>query len=555
MEIQELLEAGYVPTERRNVLLAWRKISLTLLFVLVLATPLYSAISAIDYGQHVDEPRILNSVADVVESETILPNWYNYPSMSFDIGVASFGTYGARFLLGNFNRYRNLGSQALITTVQHDLHQLAQTHQFRLYLRTIFVALTYLVLAWTTVLMLRWRRNAVFALIAAALLGGSWELNYHSRYIAPDALMMQFAALAITLMLFAQTTKSASRRLWIYRLAASIIGAATATKYQAVLLFLPLIYIVLQEKDLGTVFSRFRQSLLLALLAGIVFLIITPGALLQPVLFLRSVQYEIRHYQAGHNAQTVNRGFDHFQLILGYLGLAAFSKYPVIAACVSALAFIGGIAVIREDRRHAIILLAVPIGYILYMSLQRVMFIRNLMFLLPLVAILAARGVEFLWSWLARASTHKRLILTGLWVVIGGIWVINCAWLVLAAEQIRNPPVYDMSAETKAYLHNHADVRFFVSEKLNTILATDDEYPTANATREFDQAQRAIFYAGELAEKLALTERYIPINRFHYFDFVRPDSPGVNRNYFDLPPEEIVILDISQLNELGVTLS
>ena len=47
---------------------------------------------------------------------------------------------------------------------------------------------------WLYRLVLTWRGSRIEALLAASLLALSWEVSYHTRWVAPDGLLMQFSA-------------------------------------------------------------------------------------------------------------------------------------------------------------------------------------------------------------------------------------------------------------------------------------------------------------------------------------------------------------------------
>src|SRR2546428_13803368 len=70
------------------------------------------------------------------------------------------------------------------------------------------------------------------ALLAAALLSCSWEFAYHSRWIAPDAVMAQFLWLSLLCLVAGEISGTLS---WFY-LGAVAMGLAGGTKYTAAFL-------------------------------------------------------------------------------------------------------------------------------------------------------------------------------------------------------------------------------------------------------------------------------------------------------------------------------
>jgi hypothetical protein len=50
---------------------------------------IYTGVLGIDFGKHWDERKLIKSVRDSIPNGEIIPGWYNYPSMTYDLVVAS----------------------------------------------------------------------------------------------------------------------------------------------------------------------------------------------------------------------------------------------------------------------------------------------------------------------------------------------------------------------------------------------------------------------------------------------------------------------------------
>src|SRR5205814_5228839 len=73
------------------------------------------------------------------------------------------------------------------------------------------------------------------ATLAAAILGLSWEIAYHARWLAADCLLAQFAALCLLLLVLHNRRGQVG---WLWA-AAIVAGLAAGTKYQGALLVGP----------------------------------------------------------------------------------------------------------------------------------------------------------------------------------------------------------------------------------------------------------------------------------------------------------------------------
>lgn len=409
--------------------------------VLPLAILLVTGLAGLDFGRHWDERLRLNSLRQAVENETLLPDAYNYPSLPFWLGVAAL----APEVLGDLPTHPTEFAE-----LQRELGPFVMGEEFRLRLRGVFLVLSSLMVLWVYLAHLRWRGRAGEALLAATLAGLSFEFAYHARWIAPDMVNNQFAALCLLLCLCA--FGSPRPRTWL--LGATVVaGLATGTKYTAGMLLVPvltgLVLAVLAARrarrapgaqnpftTATTVLDpRPWSTLGLALVLFVAtFLATTPGALLQPFSFYRDVRFEMWHYgEKGHFGFTIEAGLPHLVAQLRYLAGAALSPIPALSFALFLLVPIGAAALVRESRPLAALILAFPLLFLLYMSGQVVFFVRNPLLVLPFLALLGARGAAALgavspWAPLRHLPLGLALVLLG---VHGG-------WLAWAAGTIRD---------------------------------------------------------------------------------------------------------------------
>ena len=405
-----------------------------ILFLCVWLAAAIAGYSGLNFGGHWDEGPILRGVQRAAQDGRFLPDWYNYPSTTHNLVMLC-----ALPDLARANR----------ADPPIPLNQAFSGTTMRA--RGVFLGLSMLAALWIYLAVLAWGRSAWEALLAAALLAGSWEVGYQSRWIAPDGLTMQFSALFIwaTIMML-----RAERRYyrWLF-VAAAAAGLACGSKYTGGVWFVALLAVVFVHGW----HHKLRAALLATLLFAGTVVATTPGVILDTGTFIDDVFYEMRHYGSGHEGYSVTAGPAHAWLMLQYIGLAVFSKYAAVSMLIVLLAVVGAVAVFRRDRRLAILVVAVPILFFIYMSGQSVMLVRNLLLLLPALAILAARGA---------AEVGARLPGRGQWVVAivaTAIVVANLVWLQYAASTIRGRDRLNFSAGIVEFIEARGDEKIFVS--------------------------------------------------------------------------------------------
>jgi hypothetical protein len=389
----------------------------------------------IDFGTHWDEfAEVVKPVRHSIAERTILPLDYNYPSLLHEVLLLSIAPHLGR----------------------SDLLAWTDTNAFILRSRRIASFLAALSVVWLFAALYGWRRNAAEALAGAAILAGSWEAQYHSRWLTVDPLLMMLGAATLMLVLPACTRQS----LALLRAAAVTAGLACGAKYPGGALLLPVVIAALFTDRMTR-----RLAEVLALFA-VAFAITTPGILLEPGKVLHDVEVQMRIYGSGWGAYTVAGHALLLRLIGEYVSLVMLSRYAPIAAGLFALAILGGVALFRQDRRLAAIVLSFPVAFVLYFATQRVLIVRNLLVLAPFLAFLAARGIGFLLEDVVRSRGARLFGAVG----IGAMLLVNLVWIARAAHSIA---VRDARADLRrlsAWLDEHPDRRVALSPRVTNNL-------------------------------------------------------------------------------------
>jgi len=475
----------------------WRLLPVLLPLGILIGTGL----RGLDFGQHWDERHYqIGPMETMIRTGRPLPGYYGYPSLDYWIATTAV-IPDAIVEVG-----RGPGARERVL-------DRIDTHAFLLRLRTVFLGICALAVLWVYLLVLSWRDSVPEALLAASVLATSWEVAYHSRWIATDGVLMQFGALTILLVMLSQLRPPAER--WLF-LAAVAAGLGAGTKYPGALLLVPVLvggWFAWRERcRLGAVLGR------LAALAGVAFatfLVTTPAVLLAPSAVLDGMLVEIHHYAYGHHGHTVQPGLVHLYRMADYLGRALFSWYAPIALFLASLCLVG-VWALRREPRAAALLLSFPVLYALYFATQSAMVVRNLLVLAPFLAILAAHGAAWVWSAAGRERRAAKGARAGLAALLAIALLVNAWWLWHAASTIRERKTDRFAREALAYVRERPSSTFYVSPRVRTHFALLGAGSLPNVTPDPSHAEHVVFYAHEgvrrykdwRANRLRLTERW-----------------------------------------------
>lgn len=487
-----------------------------LLLLLLFLAALSLGLAGIDFGYHWDEIKLIRSVrAAYREKNPLLPGWYNYPSLSYDLTLLSS-------LPEAWQVFRQQRGQAPLNPLAfwqaarelyRPINARLEPSLFPPRMRPLFLLLTLGSAVWVYLLARDFWRSRRAGLLACALLLGSWEFAYHARWGAPDGLLTSFGLLAVWLALRGWREKSPG---WLF-LSAAAAALAAGSKYYGGLFLLPAAAALLGQK-------KPQWLLPLGLLFAALFLLSTPGLALEPAAFWRDVQAEMRHYATSHFGQTVSPGLEHWLLLSGWLSLQGLSPFAPLAAPLFALALGGLWAARRLPRAETALVLGVPALQIAYLGLQRVLIVRNDLALLPFLALLTAGGVQALWrSAPLQAAAWKRAGLTAALLLA---LALNFGWQVYAAQSIRARGQNSLAACLQATLQTRPQTRFLLSPQARALLGNA---APPNQVHSSEEAEVFLYISGEIKHPLTANRPFfyeIPCGPYEINFSYYPDWEG-----------------------------
>jgi hypothetical protein len=435
-------------------------VALVLPPVLLLIAFWSTSFYGLDFGTHWDENAAkFDSVRGSVNTGVFLQaseslEGYTYGGVNYLLTWVGFTPELLQYLRkGPVTRE---GLSAVISPINHSL-------PIRLRVRAIYLVVSSLSILWLFLLAIVLGRSRVEAFLGAAILSGSWEFAYHSRWMAPDGVMAQFCLLSVLCLAVGHAWKKLG---WFY-LGSIAIGLTIGTKYPGGLI-LPFFLA-------GAGYSLWREShsvlhvgthtLGFIGTAGLTFVLTTPGAVLDPFRFFAHMRALRDYYAAGWFGYTVKPGIHHFYVIFRYFLVQVFSHYRAISIVFGTFGLVGSICLVWEAQMVGLLVVGFSLAYLAYFSQQAAMIVRNLLVVLPFLCLATARGITTLAE---RLSPAKRIVV---WSFVGALLAVNLGWEIYTAQQIgrRLDSRYFLQAFTQYVQKSDKDV-FFVSAKLASAL-------------------------------------------------------------------------------------
>ena len=526
---------------------SWRLCAGISLFVAALAVSWAAMLIGVDFGMHWDEQYQYGFLVNTISTGIIMPAQYNYPGMTYLLSIVAM-------------LHRVLASLGQAPPADLTLEA------FSAAARPLFCAVSASGGLWLFLGL--WRRNEPRAVLAGGLAAAfylsSFELSYHARWVAPDALTAAFTALFLMCLWQAERARGHG---WLFA-AAVAAGLATSSKYTAgalvpALLLYTLLHAGRQSEDAGWVRHGGRLALLLTQLGLVslgVFALVTPGVLLEPLAFYNGVTIEAQHYATGHVEVYGTRPYDvadaadYARRLAAYLVLVLLSSQPVLAATTAAAALVGLAVMLRRSWRLGVVTVGLTGFYAAFFSQEKVFIVRNFLLFLPIMALLAGIGAEAVLD-AALALRPRRLRTAAVAVIVA--WALGVVgwngWVeTSAAESIvasKPAPARYLEQHLARYLAEHPRVRVAVSTDVQAELAEAGE-PASAQIVDPAHADRYLFLFSELGSTTHL--RAWPASEYGIYRWIGPED--VNFNYYPtwIGSNRIIILDIKAARAMGV---
>ncbi len=369
------------------------------------------------YVYHPDEWVVAKAAMRMLDDGALLPPWYYYPSLLNEVLVPVVRVVHA------------ITDVSLATEPPWGLHGMRQMAwsdalpaQFPYFLagRALVASLG---VATVPVVFAIGRRagGTALGLISAAILGASVLHVVHSGFLTTDVPLAFLGALV----LWASVRFLDERRLRLLVLAGLATGLAASTKYNgAALALVPALAWLIGRPSTSPDPVPLRVAVPGAALAFALAAIVgTPAAVLDPGALLAGVGLQVDAYAVSGLIGNSSGG----PPVLGNLGYYLTYLWSIgLGPAIVTLIVVGTIVAIRRRSGSDLLLLVFPVVYLLIASIPIIRFERNLVVMLPFLAVLGGIGAMRLSALLAAslaridaARSWDRVALAGVVLVSG----------------------------------------------------------------------------------------------------------------------------------------
>ncbi len=341
------------------------KLALFLILLLAFLLRFAGLRQSLPYFDNPDEPTMVNGALKILQTGDFNPHYFRWPSLpiysQFLVSIPTF--FG--------------GVSAATIKNLSDI----PTENFFLVGRAVS-ALLGIGTVFLTFLAGRKLFGIGVGLVAALILAILPLHSENSQYVTPDAMVVFFATLTFLFAIYIFKTGEKGWYLW----AGVAAGLTVGSKYNvAIVLFTVFLAHFLSLKE-----RRGKVTWLLGTLSltGLVFLVTTPFSLLDLPGFLNDLAFQVRHYTLlGHGSASEEASWSAYLVNI----------YEEAFVFQASILLVGSIlfALFRQKREDWLVLSFPAVGF-LFFSSARVHFSRNLVPLLPPLAIMAAVLLLFL---------------------------------------------------------------------------------------------------------------------------------------------------------------
>ena len=423
----------------------------------------------IDFGWHWDEHYHVAGVRECVDGLTLWTHRYIYGSVYFYLGLLVVFAHHVGFLPAFLLEMSRRDGAAIVDLAGYDsvkrfqasAQALLNGNSYLLQTRMVFFCVSALAALWVYLTVRKlYPGRYLGALGAAAFVALCWELQYHARFIAVDALVAQFMAAELYLLSGSWTASRVRSFLGYYVGAAVVAGVLFSCKATGLVALLPVLLLPLVlPRGLPPLDLPLRRRGLVAL-AGLVWaatvLVLQPGTAFDFLRYAATLRREGWEYGLLNpaNPNVILSVGDRIVRCSSWLFLSVPSHSPVGSGFFSGIVILGSFCFIRDRPRLSILGGVVALIMLATMVSHPLFFVRQYLMLIPFMAVGFGAGLTALhgflgarWPWALRSVLFVTMV----------IFVVNARWLYTAALSIKNESADRGLQELAAELLSHPE--------------------------------------------------------------------------------------------------
>jgi len=314
---------------------------------------------------HPDEPVIVNSALNIIKTHNLNPNTFNYPSLNIYLQAITYS---------GLNIYNYIVGYPIGNIAKIDYYLVGRTVTVLLTVATIYI--TYEI----------GKRlfNEIIGILAAFFICMSHLHLSNSYSITVDSPVAFWASLSM--LMAVQIYKYGEKR-YYYLLAGIFAGCAVSSKYNAVFAILPMVVAHIYSVKNKLLKEWIDRNLIYGLLIGAAaFILTTPYALFDIKNFMGWLEFQRQQYAYGHAGYESSGNYS-LWLYLSYLYKEGYGILPTIFACMAL------IWLLIKDYWKALLIIIFPCTLIFFMGLYKTYFTRNIVSVIPFMAILTGVAI------------------------------------------------------------------------------------------------------------------------------------------------------------------
>ena len=344
---------------------------------------------SLPYPRHVDEGALMNPAARILTTGDYNPRWFHYPSLPIYFTSASMAVGFLRSAADlEVRKVDQIGS---VSYPYYSVPIAAETaKQF-----FAFLSIVTLAAAGAVAFYLLGRPSAV-ALVPTILTLSPYFFHMSWGYVNVDIVGACFVTLTLAAVL--KGTRQPSTR-WLVVIPGICAGLAASSKYTCALVLLPLLIGIWLFGERG---RRLDGACIAVLTTVASFVVGSPYTVLDLPNFLNGLAYDVYHYASGHVGYESEPGLAK----LGFYGGRLLQDFGMVAMIVAGVGLVVGAV---WDWRRTLVLMSFPVVLLALLASQRVEFARNMLPVLPCVAILVGSGIFVIYGALMEGVVNRWL--------------------------------------------------------------------------------------------------------------------------------------------------
>ena len=359
----------------------------------------------IPYVHHIDELQISVQAVHMLKTGDPKPKDMKYPSLPKYLATA--GMYlGYVYQAGDF-ALKHVEGIGNVGFPYYDSPGVMRVARYLFVLLSIGTLIAVGITAWLLL-----QRPSALLLAPLLLATAPSFLVLAVKYLNVDNAGTCFVMASIAALLYGTRRRST---LFLAAVPGLFAGLAAGSKYTHGLVLGPILIGILFYAG-----SPRRVMIGACLAAAAAFFVVVPYSVLDVPSFIKALAWQAKTYGTGwHGGAEAAPGLEQ---------LVRYSKHFVtqFGSGGLLLAGIGLIACAHRDWRRTLVFLSFPAVFVLLFVVQRVHFTRNMLPVVPFLAVLAVAGLYVLHGWIARAITRieypstqlRRLVTVAAWPVL-----------------------------------------------------------------------------------------------------------------------------------------